>query len=69
MTFSEIDDKTGFAQGEPFSSADQVRVYFSPAEQRAMFNDDAITDTRALKEMAETVIRHGWHMVSKGETV
>ncbi len=67
MTYStaEINDMTGFANGDKFQSADQVREYFTVAEQRAMcdpnFEEDVITDQAVLDEMAEVVIETREH--------
>ncbi|MFA5571631.1 MAG: hypothetical protein WDA42_00870 [Candidatus Bathyarchaeia archaeon] len=63
MNFSEINDKTGFANGEPFKCEDNVRAYFRATTQRDMLGDDAITNQTLLDEMAETVIENGWHIV------
>jgi len=64
-TFSEINDRTGFANGETFDDADAVREYFSPDAQRSMFGDDAVTDADVLTEWADEVIAHGWHVAKQ----
>ena len=60
-TLRDIDHATGFAQGDLFESADQVRAYFTPQAQLAMFGDDAETDWATLKEWADLVIDTGAH--------
>jgi hypothetical protein len=62
-TMDEINDATGFANGERFASEAQVREYFTPANQRDMFGHEAETDPAALEAMAETVIANRWHML------
>lgn len=63
MTFTEINDMTGFANGEIFETADDVRAYFTAeAQVQAFGHGEAITCAQRLSEMAETVIAHGWHM-------
>jgi hypothetical protein len=56
-----ISEATGFDSGDEFTSEEQVREYFSPEEQRAMWGDDAITDADVLAEMADAVIEERWH--------
>lgn len=83
-TFSEINDATGFANGDLFASEAQVREYFTLPNMRDMFgsdwtlaygsdydcyqgmDEDQILQAM-LERMAETVIAHGWHMVSTYE--
>jgi hypothetical protein len=59
--FNEINDATGFANGNPFVSERQVRRYFTAANQILMFGDDAETDQEALDLYAETVIGYRLH--------
>jgi hypothetical protein len=59
--FDEINDETGFANGNPFVSERQVRAYFEPANQRRMFGADAETDEDTLDLYAETVIGYRLH--------
>jgi hypothetical protein len=62
LDFDHINDKTGFANGNKFIDADEVRCYFTVKAQRGMFGADGISDQGVLNEMAETVIRNGWWM-------
>jgi hypothetical protein len=61
-TFDEINDYTGFAKGDKFKNADEVRAYFSLQAQREMFGDDAFENAETLRQWAELVIENGWHM-------
>jgi len=61
LNFSTVNDQTGFANGEMFQSASQVRQYFSVDEQRVIFGDQAIADEALLDRMAQTVIVGRWH--------
>lgn len=78
MTFEQINEITGFANGDKFTSDDQVRRYFQIDEMRGMFggawhNDDEQGDDESgvhvsqatLDEMAQQVIDNRWHMVSE----
>jgi len=57
-----IQDATGYGSGDVFRSEKEVRDYFTPAVQMAMFGvEEAITDVELLNEMAETVIRERSH--------
>lgn len=58
---SWISDATAFDAGEEFESEEEVREYFSPAEQRFMGGEDAVTDEELLSEWADAVIEHRWH--------
>lgn len=58
---SRISDATAFDAGEEFETEEQVREYFSPAAQRFMFGEDAVTDEAQLSEWADTVIEYRWH--------
>lgn len=60
--FDRINGATGFANGDTFDSAEQVRTYFTPAAQRDMFGADAVADPDLLAEWAATVIANRWHM-------
>lgn len=60
--FDVINGTTGFANGDEFTSPDQVRDYFTPAAQTDMFGLDAVTDADTLSGWAELVIKNGWHM-------
>ena len=60
-TFDEINYRTGFANGEPFTDEAQVRAYFTPANQISMFGDDAVTVEQYLAMWADLVIANRWH--------
>ena len=59
-TFTEINDSTGFANGDKFASADEVRAYFTVENMESMFGCVECT-VDGLNEMADQVIAHGWH--------
>lgn len=61
-TLSEINDATGFANGDTFDSSAEVRAYFTVENQRAMFPGDDPDSQEVLDEMAAEVIRNHWHM-------
>ena len=61
MNFDTINDETGFANGEQFTSEAQVRSYFTVENMREMFSGDCAQDTETLNEYAETVIENRWH--------
>lgn len=67
-TRADIHDATGFDSGDLFTSEEQVREYFTVENMRDMFGECPYTQEE-LDEMAEAVIRHGWHMVHGGEDV
>lgn len=60
--FDRINGATGYANGDMFATAEEVRAYFTAEAQRDMFGADAVTDPDLLAEWAETVIANGWHM-------
>lgn len=62
MTFSEINDATGFANGDEFTSEQQVRDYFKVANMSEMFGlEQRMTDQGDLDAMPEAVITNRWH--------
>lgn len=61
MTFDEINEKTGFADGDLFTSAEDVRGYFTPRNLASIFGECALT-TPQLQAMADEVILNKWHM-------
>ena len=61
MTHDEINDATGFANGDTFSNPAEVYAYFTPAAQVGMFGDEAVTDAATLLAWAEAVIDNDWH--------
>lgn len=65
--FDRINGATGYANGDLFDTAEQVRAYFTPEAQREMFGADAETDADKLAEWAERVIANRWHMKPEGD--
>ncbi len=61
MTFDEINEKTGFADGDLFTSAEEVRRYFTTHNLYSIFGECSLTASQ-LEVMAAEVIRNGWHM-------
>jgi hypothetical protein len=68
--FHEINDVTGFANGDMFDTATQVRDYFTVANLHAMvgkaqFRTETGTDLTpsqaTLDGWAETIIEQRWH--------
>ena len=68
MNRQEISEKTGFDRGELFNSPDEVRRYFTTTSMEEMYGGDLradypeLADQNALNEMADMVIRNGWHI-------
>ncbi len=67
LTFDDINDKTGFANGEKFESEQEVREYFTVESMASMFSGNladypGLTDQNLLDQMAGAVIENGWHM-------
>lgn len=60
-TRAEIHDATGFDNGDLFESEAEVREYFTVESIEFMFGECPYTQAE-LDEMAEAVIRNGWHM-------
>jgi hypothetical protein len=65
MINDEIDNATGYANGDLFKNAQEVREYFTVAVQREMFREDAVTDQEQLDEWAEWVVEHESHMTKQ----
>jgi hypothetical protein len=63
MTIDQINAATGFANGEQFKSAEDVRAYFTQQNMREMFGaeDGSRYSQAELDAMAEQVIREGFH--------
>jgi uncharacterized lipoprotein YajG len=61
MTFTEINDTTGFANGDKFTSDEQVREYFTTENMRGMLDGENTNTQDELNDMAETVIANRWH--------
>ncbi|GAC1371037.1 MAG: hypothetical protein NVS3B25_18930 [Hymenobacter sp.] len=67
--FDNINTFTGFAEGEMFTSEQQVRAYFIAENMQEMFGADPayhMPDTRQLIAWADAVINNGWHCDFKG---
>ena len=59
-TFIQINEATGFTNGELFGTPDEVREYFKVANlKKKGFNP---IDQKFLDDCAREVIVHGWHM-------
>lgn len=61
MYFDEINDKTGFAEGEVFRTEQQIRDYFTEESMETMFGEGHGLTQPLLDEMADEVIEHEWH--------
>lgn len=59
--FDTINEQTGFAQGERFTSEDQVREYFTHTNIVAMFGPENAINPDVLTAMAAEVIANRWH--------
>ena len=60
----EINDLTGFANGDKFTSDEQVREYFTDDNMAEMMGDydmEPPWTQHMLDEMADAVIAHRWH--------
>jgi len=65
MTMTEINDRTGFANGTKFIDADDVRAYFRREVMEGCFGGTDYSDLPTqdeLDDMAEVVIENHWHM-------
>ena len=62
MLFDYINEKTGFADREPFHSGSDVREYFTVANMKYMFGDDFELTQPELDEMAQLVIQKRWNV-------
>ncbi len=65
LTFREINDATGFANGAKFTDEDDVRAYFAIDCMRDMCGDEQAVcelNQATLDEMADAVIANRWHM-------
>ncbi len=59
--FDEINDLTGFANGDKFDTEEEVFTYFNMVNLREMFPDIEELPAKLLKQMAEIVIKNKWH--------
>ena len=59
MNFDQINDQTGFANGDTFASEQDVREYFTVANITDMFGDSP--EQSVLTKMANIVIANEWH--------
>jgi hypothetical protein len=62
-TFGQINDATGFANGDQFTSEAQVREYFTVENMRLMFSGECPQTQDDLDAMADAVVENRWHMV------
>lgn len=56
-----INDVTGFANGDLWTSEEDLCHYFSESVQRELFGEEA-ADQELLDTLAHRVIVKGWHM-------
>lgn len=72
-SYEEINELTGFAQGERFSTAAQVRWYFDVENMMATFphapEDSILRDQDELDKMAALVIKNRWHCAVYWDTL
>ena len=63
-TFDQINDMTGFANGDMFGDEKEVRNYFSLTSMRLMSFPwvECPYTKEQLDEMADEVIANHWHM-------
>jgi hypothetical protein len=66
-TFDQINDATGFANGDKWMTDEQIYGYFTTENMRRMFRDQATLTQDELDEMAEVVIENRWHMEADSE--
>ncbi len=71
LSFDDINDKTGFANGEKWVLEQEVRDYFTVESMKAMFAGNLadypdLTNQELLNQMADAVIGNRWH---KDETI
>ena len=59
--FDQINNETGFANGDQFTSESQVRDYFTVENMREMFSGDCSQSQSELDEYADAVIENKWH--------
>jgi len=67
-TFDQINDATGFANGDKWMTDEQIYDYFTTENMRRMFCDQATLTQDELDEMAEAVIENRWHMEAEVES-
>jgi len=67
FTETEIDEATGYANGDLWGNEEEIREYFNLRVMREISNDpeDYPYSQDDLDHMADIVIEHGWHMVKK----
>ena len=62
MLLEYINEKTGFADREPFQSSKEVKEYFTIKTMRHLFGDDFELSQAQLDEMRDLVIRKKWNL-------
>ena len=60
LNFDEINDITGFANGEMFRTENEVREYFTPESIAEMFGSCEMGVTE-LHYIGEKVLNNEWH--------
>lgn len=60
--FDEINEMTGFANGNKFADDGEVEAYFTEENMEDMFSGDEVPEQSVLDEMAALVIKNRWHM-------
>ena len=65
VSFDAINDCTGFAQGELFECEEEVRDYFNVENLEMIFREECEWGQEDLDEMADRVVKNGWHMEKK----
>lgn len=69
MTRSQINDASGFDNGEQFGSPEEVRNYFTIDNLVNLFNEPCPFSQEQLNEMAEIVILNEWNCVFLSNTI
>jgi len=62
MLFEYINEKTGFAEREPFHSRSEVKNYFTIENMKYMFGEDYEITQSELDEITDLVIQKKWHV-------
>ena len=60
-SMDEINDSTGFANGDEFESAQEVEEYFTVENMRDMFSGYCNLSQSELNRYARVVIEEKWH--------
>ena len=65
FTETEIDNETGFAQGDIFETERDVRKYFTVRVMNDIMGKGESPNQATLNKMADAVIEHRWHMTPR----